>query len=123
MVSEITTSSSGGVCIPLAPSSVKVFTSLFCLFAGEVVISIDEDSASLKGLEQPLVMVCITSTMGRLAFSYGGGEEAALVILRTTLIDELAQPSLANKSFNLVAELEAIFGLMTEVSMIFTVGP
>ena len=39
------------------------------------------------------------------------------------LIDVLAQLSSVDKSLNLVMELEAIFGLMTEVPMIFAVSP
>ena len=72
MVSEITTASSWEVCIPLTSSSVNVIASLSYLFAGVAVGSLYQDSASVRGLEQPPMMMCMTLAMGQLASNDGG---------------------------------------------------
>ena len=64
MVREITTAS-WGVCISLTSSSMKVITSLFYLFTGSAVVSLDKDSTSMRGLEQPPMMVCMASVVGQ----------------------------------------------------------
>ena len=72
MVSEITIASSWGACISPISLSVKVIASLFHLFTVGVVDSSKEDPASMRDLEQPLVMVCMTPMVSRLVLNIDG---------------------------------------------------
>ena len=72
MVTEITIASSWEVCIPFTSLLVKVIASLFYLFVGATMGSLDKDPTSTRGLEQPLVVVCMTLETSWLASNSGG---------------------------------------------------